>query len=136
MTKKQQWQTIGEVCVDSGHLIICDPCRGAEGSDQWFDNDLDLNECAKIGIRTWELTNDHNCPIAAVVETGLGDGMYKVEARYEDLGEWGERVAEIRIRFLPHPQIEMGDDDLAETEGATHEHLLNYAKRRTKIEQR
>jgi len=39
-------------------------------------------------------------------ETGLGDGCYTVEARYEDLGEWGKRVAEIRIKFLPHPQLD------------------------------
>jgi hypothetical protein len=66
---------------------------------------IDLNECARNNIRTWELTNEHDCPIAAVTETGLGDGRYKVEARYEDLGEWGKRVAEIRIKFLPHPMF-------------------------------
>jgi hypothetical protein len=105
MTTKQQWRTIGEVCVDSGTIVICDPCRGEEVSNQWIDNSrrLDLNECARNGIRTWELTNDHNCPVAVVAHTGLGDGIYKVEARYENLGEWGERVAEIRIKFLPHP---------------------------------
>jgi len=100
MLKKRQWQTVGEVCVDSGHLIICDPCQGEEASYRWIDGDLDLNECAKNGIRTWELTNDHKCPVAVVAQTDLGDGRYAVEARYEDLGEWGKRVAEIRIKFL------------------------------------
>ena len=99
----REWRTIGEVCVDSGHLIISDPCRAEKASNQWIDNDLDLNECAKNGIRDWELTNDHDCPVAVVVQTGLGDGIYKVEARYENLGAWGERVAEVRIKFLPHP---------------------------------
>jgi len=60
---KQKWRTIGEVCVDSGHLIISDPCRAEEASNRWIDNDLDLNECAKNGIREWELTNDHHCPV-------------------------------------------------------------------------
>jgi hypothetical protein len=100
MFKKRQWQTIGEVCVDSGHLIICDPCQGAEASERWFDNNLDLNECAKNDIRTWELTNNDNYPVAVIAQTGMGDGRYTVEARYEDLGELGKRVAEIRIRFL------------------------------------
>jgi hypothetical protein len=73
---------------------------------------LDLNECAKNGIRAWELTNDHD-PVAVVVQTGLGDGRYTVEARYED-SMFGERCAEIRIKFLPHPQFDM--DVLAATE--------------------
>jgi hypothetical protein len=102
---KSEWRTIGEVCVDSGHLIICDPCRGEEASNRWIDNDLDLNECAKKGIRAWELTNDHDCPVAVVVQTGLGDGFYKAEARYETDPDFGERCAEVRIKFLPHPVL-------------------------------
>src|SRR5262249_45751635 len=101
----QQWRIIGEVCVDSAHLIISDPCRAERATSQWIDKvkDLDLNECAKKGIREWELTNARDCPVAVVVQTGLGDGFYKVEARCENLAEWRERVAEIRIKFLPHP---------------------------------
>src|SRR5262249_28601601 len=101
--KDQQWRTIGEVCVDSGHLIISDPCRAGEASNRWIDSDLDLNECAKNGIREWELTNDRDCPVAVVVQTGLGDGVYKVEARYETDPTFGKRCAEIKIKFLPHP---------------------------------
>jgi hypothetical protein len=102
---KAEWRTIGEVCVDSGHLIICDPCRGEEPSQQWFDSDMDLNECARKGIRTWQLTGDRNCPIAVVVQTGLGDGFYEVEARYETDPDFGERCTEVRIKFLPHPVL-------------------------------
>ena len=47
MFKKRQWQTIGEVCVDSGHLIICDPCQGEEASHRWIDSDLDLNKISE-----------------------------------------------------------------------------------------
>jgi hypothetical protein len=96
----EQWRTIGEVCVDSGHIIIGDPCNADDASSEWMNNDLDLNECARNGVRTWQVAN------AVVAETGLGDGVYEVEARYEDLGEWGKRVAEIRIKFLPHPYFE------------------------------
>ena len=97
----RKWRTIGEVCVDTGHIVICDPCNVEDASGRWMDSDLDLNDCAKKDIRAWELTNDHDCPIAAVVQTGLGDGVYEVEARYET-SEWGKRIAEIRIKFLPH----------------------------------
>jgi hypothetical protein len=98
-----QWRTIGEVCVDSGHLVICDPCRAQETSNRWADTDL--NECAKNGVKAWELTNDDYYPIAVAVQTGLGDGIYKVEARYETDPVFGKRCAEIRIKFLPHPEF-------------------------------
>ena len=76
------------------------PLRADEAASEWMNNDLDLNECARNGIRTFQIAN------AVVVEAGLGDGLYKVEARYEDLGKWGNRIAEVRIKFLPHPQLE------------------------------
>jgi hypothetical protein len=42
--------------------------------------------------------------VAVVAETGLGDGVYPVEARFED-AEGAVRIAEIRVRFLPHPVL-------------------------------
>jgi len=101
----EDWETIGEVCVDSARLIICDPCRAAAASTVFIHADIDFNELAIKGIRSHQLRRDSD-PLAVVVETGLGDGMYKVEACYEDLSEWGRRIAEIRIKFLPHPQLE------------------------------
>lgn len=103
----REWRTIGEVCVDSAHLIICDPFKAQAASNRWIEKfkDLDLNECAKKGFRDWELTNNHDCPVAVVIQTGLGDGFYKVEARYED-SVWGKRCAEVRVKFLPHLQLE------------------------------
>ena len=68
-------------------------------------SDIDFNDLAIKGIRSHQLRKDGKEPIAVVVEVGLGDGMYKVEARYEDLSELGRQVAEIRIKFLPHPQF-------------------------------
>ena len=108
---KQKWRTIGEVCVDSGTIVICDPCNAEEARERWRDRcmTVDLNECAIKGIRTWQATNERDCPIAVVADSGLGDGVYAVEARYEDLGECGKRVAEVRIKFLPHPYLSGGE---------------------------
>jgi hypothetical protein len=41
--------------------------------------------------------------MGVIVSSGLGDGVYPVEVRYEDVPGWGRRVAEVRVRFLPHP---------------------------------
>jgi hypothetical protein len=39
-----------------------------------------------------------------LVGTGLGDGVYPVEARFEQV-EGTTRIAEVRVRFLPHPVV-------------------------------
>jgi hypothetical protein len=99
---KQEWRTIGEVCVDSGSIMICDPINASEAEHRTkhLFNSIDLNECAKKDVRSHEIFNASEAPIAVVAESGLGDGIYEVEARYEDCEEWGKRIAEIRIRFL------------------------------------
>ena len=48
-----------------------------------------------------------------VTRTGFGDGVYPVLARYED-GDWGRRVAELRVVFI-------GDED-DETDDAQGDH--------------
>jgi hypothetical protein len=94
-----KWRTIGEVCVDTATLIICDPCQLDEAGDSnWWSERLNDNHSVV-------LNNKHHCPIAVAVRTGIGDGRYKVEARYINDPEWGKRVAEIRIKFLPHPVL-------------------------------
>jgi hypothetical protein len=109
MTK--QWRTIGEVCIDSGTIMLCDPCRADEVSDWWNDycERTDLNKSPD----TVEINGRKDFPIGVITTTGIGDGRYAVEARYETNPDFGERCAEIRIKFLPHPQFEIGDDDLA-----------------------
>jgi hypothetical protein len=100
---KQEWQTIGQVCVDSGRVIIGDPCNADDACREWSSDTiykLDLNECARKGIMAHQVAN------AVIATSGMGDGVYDVEARYEDTGEWGKRIAEIRIRFLPHPYFD------------------------------
>jgi hypothetical protein len=54
---------------------------------------------------TYELvTNEHGVAVALVLSTGLGDGLYPVEVRFEDVAA-AVRIAEVRVRFLPHPII-------------------------------
>ena len=54
---------------------------------------------------TYELViNEYDVAVALVFSTGLGDGVYPVDARFEE-AEGAVRIAEIRVRFLPHPVI-------------------------------
>jgi hypothetical protein len=50
------------------------------------------------------VTNSHGVAVAMYVSTGLGDGVYPVEARFE-VAEGAVRIAEVRVRFLPHPVV-------------------------------
>jgi hypothetical protein len=54
---------------------------------------------------TYELiTNEHDVAVALILDTGMGDGGYPVEARFEEAAG-AVQIAEIRVRFLPHPVI-------------------------------
>jgi hypothetical protein len=99
---KRQWQTIGEVCVDTGTIVICDPCQANE-TTEWCYDGMDLQNDSGAA----ELNDDGGIPIAVALTTGIGDGRYKVEARYVETDSiFGKRIAEIRIKFLPHPYFE------------------------------
>jgi hypothetical protein len=101
MTESNEWQRIGEVPVDTGRLVLVDPMNLGDA----LDHEDEVLEQEVTESMTYELvTNEHGVAVALVLSTGLGDGLYPVEARFEDV-EGAVRVAEIRVRFLPHPVI-------------------------------
>jgi hypothetical protein len=99
-----EWQRIGEIPIDTMRLVLVDPMSLTDVADHEVPEAM-----------TYELvTNDHGVAVAMVLMTGLGDGLYPVEARFEDVAG-GVRIAEVRIRFLPHPtfgyQLPKGESD-------------------------
>jgi|KBSSwiS6_1023812.scaffolds.fasta_scaffold04049_6 hypothetical protein len=101
MTKSTEWQQIGEVSVDTGRLVLVDPMN----LDDVIDHVGEVIDQEVPESMTYELvTNDYGVAVAQVFSTGLGDGLYPVEARFEE-AEGSVRIAEIRVRFLPHPVI-------------------------------
>ena len=96
MTESTEWQRIGDVPVDTGRLVVFDPAN-LDDVDDVVDHEMDS--------MTYDLiTNKHGVAVALVLSTGLGDGLYPVEARFEK-AEGTMRIAEMRVRFLPHPVI-------------------------------
>jgi len=96
MTKSNEWQRIGEVPVDTGRLVVFDPAN--------LDDVGDVVE-HEMDSMTYDLvTNEIGVAVAMVLSTGLGDGVYPVEARFEEAAG-AIRIAEIRVRFLPNPVI-------------------------------
>ena len=108
MSESTEWQRIGDVPVDTGRLVLVDPMNLDDVSQHeevlarhLEDEDSDSEPTSM----TYELvTNEIGVAVAMVLSTGLGDGVYPVEARFEEAAG-AIRIAEIRVRFLPHPVI-------------------------------
>ena len=110
MTESSEWQRIGEVPVDTGRLVLVDPMNVDDVGRHEDElaaryEEMEETEASVPPVMTYELvTNENRVAVALVLHTGLGDGLYPVEARFEE-AEGSVRIAEIRVRFLPHPVI-------------------------------
>jgi len=95
---------LGTFGVDSGQVLIVDPCY----LDKWKDGEVNFDvdgyensydEACKLTTEVNQFGGRHS--IGGVVsETGLGDGEYEVEAVISDDKDFGKRVKEIRIKFF------------------------------------
>jgi hypothetical protein len=88
-----KWEKIGVVGIDSGNLILGDPCY-------WL-KDADYNKLFPIDgewtYQTRQLKYDKGHDGKGVITTtGYGDGEYPVYVKYNKEG----RVAEIRVKFM------------------------------------
>jgi hypothetical protein len=79
------WKPLGSVTIDSGRLLLLDPVH--QGRVEMGAED------GQIAIPGGDLS-------AVQVPTGIGDGRYWVDGRFIDSPIFGERLAEIRVRFL------------------------------------
>lgn len=95
---------IGHVSVDSGQIVLVDPCYVEQG--------LDYEEVCNTTLsddQAGAWMNGH----AVATSTGYGDGSYPVYVEYEDAGSWGTRVKSITIEFMQDDEDEdyWGEDD-------------------------
>ena len=106
MIKGSEWQRIGDLPVDTGRLVLVDPMNLDDAShhEDAVKSRLE-DEDSHSASMTYELvTNEPGVAVALVLDTGLGDGSYPVAARFEEAAGT-VRIAEVRVRFLPHPVI-------------------------------
>lgn len=100
---KERKEILGNITVDSGQIIIVDPCylddhwvRSEAGRGEYgggtYEECCKLSDSEKMG---GELIISPPAGKGVVSETGLGDGVYPVEAIVKD-----NRIAELRIKFL------------------------------------
>ena len=112
---KEKKALIGWVAVDSGQLMLCDPCYIK--SDEWQEQEYKPASINNTGSypfnyngacgatlsdkQAGELHFNNGINGAGVAfTTGLGDGHYPVYATYIDDGEWGLRIAKVEVVFL------------------------------------
>lgn len=109
---ENQWVQIGVVGVDSGQLLLCDPCYiNSQWQEEWvsnFDNPpapFCYSACCKATLsseRYGQLNYDlGHAGVAVAFASGMGDGVYPVYARFD-----GGRIAEVKIVMLPHPVLD------------------------------
>jgi len=94
---------LGKITVDSGQIIIVDPCyidgnwvESEEGRGEYGGGTYE--ECCKASEserKGGEIIISPPAGRGVASETGLGDGVYPVEAIIKD-----DRIAELRIKFI------------------------------------
>lgn len=95
---------IGSCGVDSGQIMIVDPCYVIDGrfSEQQYD------ECCAVTCGEESAGQIMNA-MAVVSSTGIGDGYYPVYATVDNIPGWGERITKLEIDFTDH--ILLGHDE-------------------------
>lgn len=117
-------QQIGFVAVDSGQLMLCDPCYVI---DFFSDEEYNPQPADENGFYPFSYNGACGATISnemagqlhfnrgyagagVAFATGYGDGLYPVYATYRTSSAWGKRIAKIEIVFIDEDEEIMGDD--------------------------
>lgn len=101
---------IGSCGVDSGQIMITDPCYviGDDFTDADYEKVCEIT-LAEEGAGFLPFAKGHEGK-AVVSSSGIGDGFYPVYATYSEEGMWGERIMKLEIDFSDHPLLDEEDD--------------------------
>lgn len=90
---------VGFVAVDSGQIMMIDPCYVLEGDDYESACKATLESENSAG----QMTHTSSTRLGVCTSTGWGDGQYPVYATVQDHGPGGlggKRVKSITIEFM------------------------------------
>jgi hypothetical protein len=131
MTEKKQPEEkrilLGYAAVDSGQLLVTDPCYLKD----WQANEYDDEKPDSEGLHSYSYQGACNATCGGLGDTkpryggalrfakghegagvafstGFGDGSYPVYGYLRDCGEWGVRVARVEIDFMGEEEDEEG----------------------------
>lgn len=111
---------IGYVAVDSGQLMLCDPCYLASWKDQheWEKETADQDGMYSFsynGACGATLSNElagqlkfnaGHLGAGVAFAPGYGDGLYPVYATYVTDSTWGKRIAKVEIVMIDDEEEE------------------------------
>lgn len=107
MGLKKGWRQIGVCGVDSGQLLITDPCyidsqweREAFVPGSVPKYPFSYNACAQVTLAKdgGQLMFKMGHPgVGVTFSSGIGDGVYPVYALVEEVPGWGKRIVEVKI---------------------------------------
>lgn len=103
---KTGWKKLGVVGVDSGTLMITDPCYITD--DRWTGKDYD-KELLDEGWKFFkQVKNSHGVKTSVIFSSGFGDGSYKVWGYFENYPQDvnGKKHNDFRIKEVKIVLIE------------------------------
>lgn len=98
----REWKKIGVVGVDSGCILLSDPCyRDQKDIQDWLEVLEKTDFPTKVQLN-YDMGHEG---AGVIVSSGLGDGCYDVEVLEGEVDGWGKRILGVRIMFIPHPVL-------------------------------
>lgn len=91
-----EWLPLGFVTIDTARLLLLDPVHQGR---------------VDVGAEDGQIAISGGDYSAVQVPTGLGDGRYRVEGRVITSPIFGQRLAEVRVRFLDEVGNWLGADE-------------------------
>lgn len=99
------WVLLGVAGVDSGLLMIADPCYviGEDASDKYsswaqfmrkhgiLEPDMDEVQAKQLNYQAG------HAGLGVCFRSGCGDGEYEVWGRFDDIPGFGRRIVEVRV---------------------------------------
>ena len=124
--ENDSWEYIGTIGVDSGQMMLADPCYVKDFADDNSDAEgvMKLMEAMKDGSdnsfsyigacsqsntpqQAGVLVNDIGAEMGVVCSSGFGDGVYPVYVKRHAFGNNDTRVVEMKIEFVNEEEWEM-----------------------------
>ena len=102
---KEKWEEIGQISVDAGICWLGDPCYILHTDSGKPPTTLGKSWeefCKLLGskdIISFDHEKGHE-GLGVVVSSGLGDGLYPVYVKRVQDKEFGNRIAEVKIKFM------------------------------------
>ena len=104
------WHEIGFVAVDSGQLMVGDPCYFTD--DGWTQKDYDYWTCPVPEYeQTIKIPYSKGHEGKGIAFLTPGDGEYRVFARFKKVHEYFNGIAEIRIVLTDSDVEELNDGE-------------------------